>query len=82
MNYDSDFSRCGRYTTSDTVVSLGLLPKTWLGLQPDTPAIQYSEVYVYIVRKDVNIANLISVNANIFPYANIIQNDCDPIVAR
>ncbi len=68
MNYDSDFSGCGRYTTSDTTVSLGLLPKIQLDSQPNTPAIQYSEVYVYIVSKDVNIANLISINENVCQY--------------
>lgn len=57
VNYDSDFSRCERYNTSDTAVSLGLLPKIRLGLQPNTPAIQYSKVYVYIVTKDVDEAN-------------------------
>lgn len=59
-------------------VSVGLLPKTQLGLQPSTPAIQFSSV-VYNVGRDVNIPN--SIKENVFPFANIMQNGCDPIVA-
>lgn len=36
-------------------------------LQPKSSAIQYSKVYVYTVSKEVNIANLISINENVFP---------------
>lgn len=38
--------------------------------------------FMYIVSKDVNILNLISIKQNLFLYANIIHIDCDPIVLR